>query len=321
MSRGCVLTAAEIHQAPNVSIGMPVYNGEKFIRAALDSLLAQTFTDFELIISDNASTDGTEFICREYAKKDERVRYVRQAVNIGGVANFQFVLDEAVGEYFMWAACDDWWSSRFLEELHLLLDNDENLIVAFSRIQHVHVDGTVFRDYPHLLDLAKSENRSYLSGFVVRTAFDRYIMQNMIHGKVNIIYGLFRRSLLCQADIFRRWGNAGWGADLIMVACALRYGEVAFSGKSLWKKTESPDSEGSIKKDEKSSLKSSAFGVFETYMAYMNYVLNVWAVQGEIRGVPDIGIAKRITFVGYEFIRMNYGFLKQVFRALAGWGK
>jgi glycosyltransferase involved in cell wall biosynthesis len=94
-------------KVPKVSIGMPVYNGEPFIREALDSLLAQTFTDFELIISDNASTDGTEAICREYAAKDDRIRYVRQPENRGALANFQFVLDEAVGEYFMWAAADD----------------------------------------------------------------------------------------------------------------------------------------------------------------------------------------------------------------------
>ena len=102
---------------PKVSIGMPVYNGSPFIREALDSLLNQTFTDFELIISDNASTDETESICREYAAKDPRIRYVRQPENRGALLNFQFVLDEAVGEYFMWAAADDMWSSEWIEEL------------------------------------------------------------------------------------------------------------------------------------------------------------------------------------------------------------
>src|SRR5450759_757223 len=92
--------------APTVSIGMPVYNGEKYISEALDALLAQTFTNFELLISDNASTDGTTAICRHYADRDSRIHYVRQSENRGGVANFKFVLDEARGEYFMWAACD-----------------------------------------------------------------------------------------------------------------------------------------------------------------------------------------------------------------------
>ncbi|MHC1696703.1 MAG: glycosyltransferase family 2 protein [Geobacteraceae bacterium] len=100
---------------PKVSIGMPVYNGEKYIREALDSLLSQTFTCFELIISDNASTDGTQVICHDYAVQDKRIRYIRQQENLGAAANFKIVLDEAVGEYFMWAACDDIRSPDFIE--------------------------------------------------------------------------------------------------------------------------------------------------------------------------------------------------------------
>lgn len=99
---------------PKVSIGMPVYNGEQFLRGALDALLGQTFYDFELIISDNASTDGTENICREYACQYRQISYTRQGVNLGACANFKFVLDQARGEYFMWAACDDTFSKDFV---------------------------------------------------------------------------------------------------------------------------------------------------------------------------------------------------------------
>ena len=94
---------------------MPVYNGERTLRDALDSLLAQSFSDFELVISDNASTDGTESICREYAERNPKIRYVRQPTNMGAGANYKFVLDEARGHYFMWAASDDLRSSDFLE--------------------------------------------------------------------------------------------------------------------------------------------------------------------------------------------------------------
>lgn len=102
-------------KAPQVSIGMPVYNGEATVRKAIDSILAQTFTDFELIISDNASTDGTEAICRKFAEQDARIKYFRQAGNTGAGANFEFVLRCSVGEYFMWAAADDRRSAGFLE--------------------------------------------------------------------------------------------------------------------------------------------------------------------------------------------------------------
>jgi len=90
-----------------LSIGLPVYNGEKFIRKCLDSLLAQTFKNFEIIISDNASTDDTQKICQEYLKKDERIRYIQQEKNIGLLPNFNFVLKQAKNEFFMWIGVDD----------------------------------------------------------------------------------------------------------------------------------------------------------------------------------------------------------------------
>ena len=105
-----------LNNKPAVSIGMPVYNGEKYIREALDSLLAQTFTDFELIISDNCSGDNTAKICQEYVTKNTRVRCIRQNKNIGASANFEFVLNQAKGKYFMWAAFDDYWLPDFILE-------------------------------------------------------------------------------------------------------------------------------------------------------------------------------------------------------------
>lgn len=92
---------------PRVSIGMPVYNGANYLRSALDSLLQQDFTDFELIISDNASTDETALICQEYAAKDKRIQYSRNESNIGAARNYNRVFTLARGRYFKWAAHDD----------------------------------------------------------------------------------------------------------------------------------------------------------------------------------------------------------------------
>jgi glycosyltransferase involved in cell wall biosynthesis len=92
---------------PKVSIGLPVYNGEKYLRTALDSILQQDYTDFELIISDNASTDATQNICQEYADKDRRIRYYRNGNNIGASGNYNQLVTLARGEYFKWAAHDD----------------------------------------------------------------------------------------------------------------------------------------------------------------------------------------------------------------------
>src|SRR6266581_1269234 len=99
-----------------VTIGLPVYNGEAIVASAIESILAQTCADFRLVISDNASTDATERICREFAQRDDRITYVRQPSNIGADANFGFLLDQAHSEYFMWAAADDTRSADFLQE-------------------------------------------------------------------------------------------------------------------------------------------------------------------------------------------------------------
>jgi glycosyltransferase involved in cell wall biosynthesis len=120
---------------PVVSIGMPLYNAQRDLQRVLDSLSSQTFEDFELIISDNASTDKTEEICREYAEKDRRIRYIRQPRNLGPAANFQYVLSEAVGEYFMWAASDDLRSPDFLDVNYRFLENHPDYVASTSPVR------------------------------------------------------------------------------------------------------------------------------------------------------------------------------------------
>ncbi|MES2025549.1 MAG: glycosyltransferase family 2 protein [Pseudomonadota bacterium] len=125
---------------PVISIGMPVYNGEKTLRAALDSILGQTFSNFELIISDNASSDGTEEICREYIVSDSRIRYIRQAQNIGAPKNFRFVLDAARCDYFMWATADDVKSPNFLECNYSFLENNAEYVASTSPVRFEGAD-------------------------------------------------------------------------------------------------------------------------------------------------------------------------------------
>jgi len=119
---------------PEVSIGLPVYNGELFLKKALDSLLKQTYFDFELIISDNNSTDLTPQICKEYEKNDKRIRYIKQEKNIGAYPNFYFVLTQAKGKYFMWAAADDYWKPDFLSKNLEILQNHPNVVCSISKV-------------------------------------------------------------------------------------------------------------------------------------------------------------------------------------------
>jgi glycosyltransferase involved in cell wall biosynthesis len=179
-----VINQRNLGTPPKVSIGMPVFNGEPFIREALDSLLAQTFSDFELIISDNGSTDGTEAICREYAATDPRIRYVRQPKNRGALFNFQFVLDEARGEYFMWAAHDD---RRLPEFLRLALE-------VFAEDNSC---GLVFCDY-RVLNLKTEEvTNAYVGMFNSAKPQINYLIR-LLSPCPSLIYGLHRLSVLKQ---------------------------------------------------------------------------------------------------------------------------
>lgn len=122
---------------PRVSIGLPVYNGERFLREAIDSVLAQTFTDFELVISDNASTDRSAEIAAEYVAKDKRVRHLRHDVTSGARWNFNRVFEERRGEFFVWLAHDDSWEPEFLERCVAALDRDQGLVHCFSDVVYV----------------------------------------------------------------------------------------------------------------------------------------------------------------------------------------
>lgn len=128
-------SSSQSKQQPKISIGLAVYNGELFIRRAVDSLLGQTFTDFEIIISDNASTDSTPEICKEYLKKDKRIRYYRQKRNIGIHRNFNFLLKQARYHYFSWAAVDDYLDPDFMEKNLKILESNKNIVSSIGKIK------------------------------------------------------------------------------------------------------------------------------------------------------------------------------------------
>ncbi len=136
---------------PRLTIGLPVYNGENYLAESIDALLAQSYTDFELVISDNASTDGTEEICRKYAAGDDRIRYVKQPVNIGAAPNHNFLVDEARGELFKWAAHDDLFAPRLVESCVALLDANHDAALAHSYMAIVDEAGEVIETYDYTL--------------------------------------------------------------------------------------------------------------------------------------------------------------------------
>jgi glycosyltransferase involved in cell wall biosynthesis len=209
-----------------VSIGLVVYNGEKLISQAISSLLAQDYTNFELVISDNASTDKTGEICRSYADKDKRIRYVRQKENIGMAGNFPFVLGEAKGEYFMWAAHDDWWAPTFISDLKTALDNNPDYGVAMSSIERVYEDGTLL------------EKIFFTDGNDLTRLGHYRVLMKLFTQKFPIffMYGLFRTNFLkkiLERPLLQTMGN-----DKIIIAEASLVTRLYSIPKILQKKTE-----------------------------------------------------------------------------------
>ena len=134
--------------APRLSIGLPVYNGERLLPQAIECLLAQSFGDFEIVIGDNASTDRTQEICQDYVRRDPRIRYVRHEHNLGAVANFNRVFELSAAPLFKWAAHDDLHRETYLEACISLLDAHPDLVLAHSGTAFVDERGNHFPSMP-----------------------------------------------------------------------------------------------------------------------------------------------------------------------------
>ncbi len=200
-----------------ISIGMPVYNGGQTIRAALEALLNQTYKEFELIISDNASTDETQAICEAYASRDDRIRYVRQPKNLGSAGNFKYVLDEAIGEYFLWAAADDIRSNDFLEVNLRFLENNPDYVASTSPNIFEGQDPTGKDLVTFALDAKTPEERIF--------QFFENCWQSYC-----IFYSLMRTKVLKECDLVgQHFIASDWAIDLFM---AIK-GPVNRTGKGL----------------------------------------------------------------------------------------
>jgi glycosyltransferase involved in cell wall biosynthesis len=138
------MSSSSVGAPPRVSIGLPVYNGERYITEAIQAVLSQTFSDLELVITDNASTDGTRAICEDAARSDQRISYYRNPENVGAAPNFNrcFAL-ASPSEYFKWITYDDLITDDFLERCIEALDRDTGVSLAFPMLVHADAEGNV----------------------------------------------------------------------------------------------------------------------------------------------------------------------------------
>lgn len=203
---------------PKLSIGMPLYNGGRFIESAIKSLINQEFIDFELIISDNCSTDNTQEICLKYLEKDNRIKYFRQETNLGATSNFNFVLEKSIGEYFMWAAYDDLWEDTFISECISVLDKNDDCVSVFTHfiIYDINTLQEIERVTPSSLS-------SELPSVRVRKSFENLVP--------NMIYGIHRKSVFINNLYIV---NQDWN-DILIVAYQVLYGKYFIIPKYLHK--------------------------------------------------------------------------------------
>jgi glycosyltransferase involved in cell wall biosynthesis len=273
-----------------VSIGMPVYNGERTIRKALDSLLSQTFTNFELIISDNASTDSTPKICGEYSKRDHRIHFITQKETRTGWWNFWFVLQEAKCEYFMWAAADDIWESSFIEKNLRILESNSNIVGSisnadfFGRLISPKNPNANFNLYKDLI-----RNQSVNASYEEKASF---FMRNCYGMN---IYSLFRIDKLRKSFV-RQIHPA---SDLSVILKILKYGDLHIIDEFLMHR----DAGGTTS----TAIATETYirqGVSLPWIIFPHIPFTFWAAK-------HVGIKFFIKELPY-FIRLNLGAMRSV---------
>jgi glycosyltransferase involved in cell wall biosynthesis len=196
--------------SPLITIGLPVYNSEQYVKQSLDSLLAQTCTNFVLIVSDNASTDDTGRICKEYAAADSRVKYFRNEVNIGNPRNFNRVFELCSTRYLKWSTADDYWHPTFLERALDIMEGDPSIALCYPQAVLIDADGRNPTNYDDVLHLVQEDPADRFLGLISRI--------KLAHQHL----GLIRTSLLRQTHLLGTYV----ASDINLLAELALYGKI-----------------------------------------------------------------------------------------------
>lgn len=207
---------------PVVSIGLPVFNGADFLSEALDSILAQELGDFELIISDNASTDGTAEICSEYAARDSRISYTRQSENLGAAKNYNFVFQAASAKYFKWAAHDDLLKPQFLSRcIEKFEEYEVPPVIVYPRSEFIDETGQVTR--PDRKTMHTTSSSPAVRVFRAVQAM----------GLVTSVFGVFHREALARTRLIGSFVASDY---VLLLECALQGHIVHLTGPPLFQR-------------------------------------------------------------------------------------
>lgn len=205
------LNTAMSGSAPKISVGMPVYNGELYLEEAIRSVLRQTYEDFVLYISDNASSDKTEQICRDYASQDKRVSYTRNTENIGASENYNRLFRMVSGPYFRWHNADDICAPELHEKCVSMLDATPEAVLCYGKTKLIDHEGRLIERYEDDLDLRQEK------------ASERFIQFYDSVGLTNVIYGLMRTAAVAKTALM---GDSSYpAADTNFMAELVLYGK------------------------------------------------------------------------------------------------
>jgi glycosyltransferase involved in cell wall biosynthesis len=205
-----------------ITIGLPVYNGEKFIHKRINSILEQTFSNFELIISDNASTDSTPQICNEFQKKDKRIRYIQQKTNMGVTWNYNFVCEQANSDYFVWAQVDDIWLPDFLKQNIEMLDTNQDAVGSMCIIDFYEKIDDVNQQRKLFNKMRKKVQSLRPNIYPISQVYEKRIRQFLKGGHVEVFYGVYRTKKLQKSLVHAEFLGNDW-ATVIEV---LKYGRI-----------------------------------------------------------------------------------------------
>ncbi len=220
---------------PVISIGLPVRNGERFLREAIDDFLGQTFGDWELIVSDNASTDSTEAIARDFAARDSRIRYQRNESDVGALPNANWTIALSSGRYFALAAHDDRHAPDFLARLLDALSADAGAVLAYGRCERIDAEGRPFEYDERRRVWIDTAGRAYPGDSALEQVLPRDPVARfravLASGSVDApVHGLFRLSALRATG-----GHVVYGSDRLLVARAALAGRFAFVDAPLFR--------------------------------------------------------------------------------------
>ncbi len=183
---------------PKVTIGLPVYNGEAFLAEAIQSVLDQTFSDLELIICDNGSTDATEKICRDFAAADNRIRYIRSPENRGASWSYNHSVGLAQGEYFRWLAHDDKFAPQLVEKSVAVLDEKPEVVSCITWFMDIDHEGKPIEVKRSTVRFdAELPNKRFLSMSEFRPSYN-----------CEEVFGLIRIDVLRRTKLIEKYADS-----------------------------------------------------------------------------------------------------------------